>query len=292
MSDTPSSAPAQITPHRARRAGLPAGGTHLAALQAFPTSHEPLATALLLPGYTGSKEDFAPLLDALADGGFHVVAVDLPGQYESPGPPLERDYLPGPLGRTVAALVTELAGHGRRVLLLGHSYGGLVARGAVLAGAPVSGLTLLGSGPGALPAGPRRSTLDLGEPLLREHGVEAVQRFREASNGVPEPAALANLLRARFLGSAVPGLLGMAAALRTEPDRTAELATALHAAAAGCLVACGQDDDAWPLPTQREMAGRLAAEFAVVAGAGHSPAVENPAGLLGVLLPVWQRWLR
>jgi pimeloyl-ACP methyl ester carboxylesterase len=39
---------------------------------------------LLLPGYTGSKEDFAPLFGPLTDAGYAVVSIDLPGQFESP----------------------------------------------------------------------------------------------------------------------------------------------------------------------------------------------------------------
>ena len=41
---------------------------------------------LLLPGYTGSKEDFAPLMLPLAQARFAVTAIDLPGQFESAGP--------------------------------------------------------------------------------------------------------------------------------------------------------------------------------------------------------------
>ncbi len=279
----------QICPHCAERVDLPVPDGHLAALRIAPRGAGIGAVALLVPGYTGSKEDFAPLLDPLAAAGLHVVAVDLPGQYESPGPDRESDHLPGPLGRVLAALVTDLAAR-HRVLLLGHSYGGLVARGAVLAGAPISGLTLLGSGPGALPPGPRRAVLELAEPVLRAHGIEAVQAFREARNPpVSEPAELAELLRARFLGSSVPGLLGMASALCGEPDRVDELAAALGATP--CLVVCGQADDAWPVAAQRDMARRLGAQFALIPEAGHSPNTENPVGLLAALLPSWRRWL-
>ena len=287
----------QICPHRAERIDLPVPGGHLAALWLGPRGIAPRgadlgAVALLVPGYTGSKEDFAPLLDPLAATGLHVVAVDLPGQYESPGPDRESDHLPDPLGRTLAALVTNLAA-AHRVLLLGHSYGGLVARGAVLAGAPISGLTLLGSGPGALPPGPRRAALEFAEPIMRTHGIEAVQAFRESCDppigSLVEPAELVGLLRARFLGSSVPGLLGMATALRGEPDRVDELAAALGTTP--CLVACGQADDAWPVELQRDMARRLGAQFALVTEAGHSPNTENPAGLLAVLLSSWRRWL-
>lgn len=281
--------PSQISPHSAERVDLPVPGGHLAALRIAPRGAGLGAVALLVPGYTGSKEDFAPLLDPLATAGLHVVAVDLPGQYESPGPDRESDHLPDRLGRTLAALVTDLAAR-HRVLLLGHSYGGLVARGAVLAGAPISGLTLLGSGPDALPPGPRRAALELAEPIMRTHGIEAVQAFRESRYpSVTEPAKLAELLRARFVGSSVPGLLGMAAALCGEPDRVDELAAALGAIP--CLVVCGQADDAWPVELQRDMARRLGAQFALITEAGHAPNIENPVGLLAELLPSWRRWL-
>ncbi|MFN2494920.1 MAG: alpha/beta fold hydrolase [Pseudonocardiaceae bacterium] len=280
----------QITPHRGTRVWITAAAAELAALRAEPT--EPTgAVALLVPGYTGSKEDFAPLLDPLTTAGLTVLAVDLPGQHESLGPHREQDYYPEPLGRIVATLVTDLVCGGNRVLLLGHSYGGLVAQSAVLAGAPVAGLTLLDSGPGALPTGQRRALLEATEPVLRVEGIEAVQRLREARDGIVEPPELAALLRARFLRSATAGLLGMATALRTEPDRVAELAAALRSRAIPCLVAYGESDDAWPVPLQLDMAARLGASVAVVPDAAHSPNTENPQALLDALLPIWHRWL-
>ncbi len=267
-----------------------AAGAQLAALRADPI--DPLgAVAVLLPGYTGSKEDFSALLDSLCAIGLSVLALDLPGQYESPGPDREEDYYPDPLGRTVATLVTELAATGDRVLLLGHSYGGLVARAAVLAGAPVTGLTLLGSGPGGLPQGWRRALLDATEPIMRAEGAEVVQRLLEARNGTVEPPELAALLRDRFLRSSSAGLLGMATGLRTEPDRVAELAVALRTGDIGCLVVYGESEDAWPEPLQRDMADRLGAAVAIVPGAAHSPNIENPPALLDALMPTWMSWL-
>jgi len=281
---------AQITPHSAGRVRVRVAGAPLAALRADPI--DPLgAVAVLLPGYTGSKEDFSALLDPLCAIGLTVLALDLPGQYESPGPGREEDYYPDPLGRTVAALVAELAAGGDRVLLLGHSYGGLVARSAVLAGAPVAGLTLLDSGPGGLPQGQRRSLIDATEPVMRAEGIEAVQRLREAHDGTVEPPELAALLRERFLRSSSAGLLGMATGLRAEPDRVAELAAALRTGDIGCLVVYGESEDVWPAPLQRDMADRLGAAVAIVPGAAHSPSIENPQALLDALLPTWRRWL-
>ncbi|MFN2479546.1 MAG: alpha/beta fold hydrolase [Pseudonocardiaceae bacterium] len=280
----------QITPHGASRVQVTVPGAKLAALRAQPA--EPVgAVAVLIPGYTGSKEDFSALLDPLCNAGLSVLALDLPGQYETPGPGCEQDYYPDPLGRTIAALVAELAAGGGEVLLLGHSYGGLVARAAVLAGAPVTGLVLLDSGPGGLPSGQRRELLDATEPVMRAQGSETVLRLLEARNGTAEPPELAALLRARFLASSSVGLLGMATGLRTEPDRVTELATALRTRAIPCLVAFGEADDAWPVPVQRDMAARLGAEVAMIHDAAHSPAIENPQGLLDVLLPTWMAWL-
>jgi pimeloyl-ACP methyl ester carboxylesterase len=281
---------AQLTPHGAERVrvNLPAG--QLVALRAEPAQPAG-AVAVLVPGYTGSKEDFAALLDPLCSAGLSVLAVDLPGQYESPGPPREQDYYPEPLGRTLTTLVRRLTSGGRRVLLLGHSYGGLVCRAAVLAGAPVTGLTLLDSGPAALPAGQRRALMDATEPVLRVHGVHAVAQLLQERDGGVIPAELAALRRERLLRSTTAGLLGMAAALRTEPDRVAELAAALRARAIPCLVVFGAADDVWPPPLQRTMASRLGAMVATIPGAAHSPNTENPQGLINTLVPIWRRWL-
>lgn len=271
----------QLSPHGARRIDLPGG---IAALSG-PEPADVAGTALLVPGYTGSKEDFAPLFDGIADGGLHPLAIDLPGQYESPGPDDEAAYLPDRLGEVVAELITALDGP---VVLLGHSYGGLVSRGAVLAGAPVAGLTLLDSGPARLPHGLRTQALEAGEPLLRTQGVEAVYAIREQLGGLPA-AELREFLRTRFVNSAAAGLLGMARGLRSEPDRTEELAAALGDRPA--LVVAGERDDAWSVDLQKDMARRLAATFTVVPHAAHSPNTENPHFLLDVLLTEWHAWL-
>ena len=279
---------AQTTAHSA----VPVRYERVAALHATSSGNAPVV--LLVPGYTGSKEDFAPLFDPIAADGLDVVAIDLPGQYESPGPDDEPAYLPAALGVIVAELVGKLAAEGRTVLLLGHSYGGLVARAAVLAGAPIAGLTLLDSGPSELPAGPRRQMLDLAEVALRKHGLHAVQKMREALDPTAWstlPTGLQEFLRERFIRSTVPGLLGMANGLRQEPDLVGALARTLRTTGTPCLVVCGANDDAWPVSTQRDMADRLDADFAVIPDAAHTPNVENPKALLATLLPTWHTWL-
>lgn len=289
--------PSQLSPNGADRVDLHGRYGPVAALRrrAVNTT-EPRPTALLLPGYTGSKEDFAPMLDPIAAGGFDAIAIDLPGQYESGGPDDETAYLPAPLGGVIAELVGKLAADGGPVVLLGHSYGGLVARAAVLAGAPVLGVTLMDTGPSELPEGLRRQALDIGEPTMRKHGIEAAQKLREQLDAMnpPRPGhtpALTAFLRERFVRSQPAALLGKARALRTEPDLVSSLARVLHTSGIQCLVCCGEYDDAWPVSTQRDMADRLDADFAVIRASRHSPNTENPEELLDVLLPTWRSWL-
>lgn len=279
----------QLSPHSAERIDLPGPYSRIAALR---TTAAGKATVLLVPGYTGSKEDFAPLLDGIADAGLRAVAVDLPGQFESPGPSDEAVYLPAALGVVVVKLVELLAVEGNPVLLLGHSFGGLVARAAVLAGASVAGLTLMGSGPGALPDGSRRKALDLGEPLLREQGLGAAYAVREriTAGSAVLSAELNDFHRKRFTSSSPFALLGMAEGLRREPDQVDALADRLRGQVPALVVA-GEWDDAWSVPAQREMAARLGAPFALIDNAGHSPNTENPTALLDALLPTWHSWL-
>jgi pimeloyl-ACP methyl ester carboxylesterase len=246
---------------------------------------------LLVAGYTGSKEDFAPLLAPLAQAGVRAVALDQRGQFESPGPDDPSAYGVAELAADLLAVTGRLRQESAGPLhLVGHSFGGLVARAAVLADpAAFTSLTLLGSGPGRL-TGHRADLLDHLGPLLETGGVAAVhEAMEQLATADPRaqavPAATRAFLTRRFLRNDPAGLRGMADAMLSEPDRVDELA----ATGVPVLVAHGEADDAWTPAAQAAMARRLGARHEVVPGSVHSPAVENPPRTLEVLLDFWSR---
>jgi pimeloyl-ACP methyl ester carboxylesterase len=247
-----------------------------------------IGTVLLVPGYTGSKEDFQPLLRPLAGAGLRAVAIDQRGQYQSAWARTEAGYLVPALAADLQVLAELLGTDGHPLHLLGHSFGGLVARDAVL-GRPelFTDLVLMCSGPAAI-GGNRRALLDSGERVLAEGGMqrlwEHIEQQAQADPRYLRPApALRAFLHERFLATDPVGLRVMGTALREAADRTAELA----AAGLPVLVLYGENDDAWPPEVQAEMAGRLTARVAVIPGAAHSPAMENTAGTAAALLEFW-----
>lgn len=275
-------------PDRTRRVTVSCERGAFAALEARPPAGAgELGTALLVSGYTGSKEDFLSVLGPLAAAGRRVLAVDMRGQYQTPGPDDPAAYDPARLGADIAAVAQAT----ETVHLLGHSFGGLVAREAVLAGYGPASLTLMSSGPSALPdpraAEPRKmlALLD-GTPA---HQLKA--RIEEIWDGVLEPQAIEAgvrddiiaFLRERMLSSNPTGLVTMASHLLSAEDKTEALAA--HAIPA--LVLYGEDDNAWPPATQAAMATRLGAAKVCIPGAGHNPNVEAPATTAHALTTFW-----
>ncbi len=236
---------------------------------------------LLVPGFTGSKEDFRLLLDPLAARGFRAVAYDQRGQYESAGADDPAAYAVASLAEDLLSLIDELGGVAH---VVGHSFGGLVSReAAIRRPAAVRSLTLLSSGPAAL-SGPRVEALSLLRPLLDAGGIVAVADALDAvAAALPadqqRPADEAAFLRLRFLRNHPVALLAMADALTSESDRVDQLA----ASGVAVQVVYGEADDAWPPAVQLAMAERLGARAVVIPEAAHSPAVENPRPVVEAL---------
>jgi pimeloyl-ACP methyl ester carboxylesterase len=258
----------------------------LAALVGAPPAGAPDAEpVLLVPGYTGSKEDFLPVLGPLARAGHRAVAIDLRGQYQSSGPDEPASYTIAAHAKDVAEVLTGL---GPAAHLVGHSYGGLVTRAAVIGGARPTTHVLVGSGPAGLP-GRRAATIPLMLQVVAESGIEGfATAAAEMERGDPRMADVPDDVRRflherRMLGSAV-ALRVMGEEILTVPDDVERMA--------GCgvrtMVVYGEADDAWSPQLQSEMAARLGADAVGIAGSAHSPACEQPLAFVEVLVRFWQ----
>lgn len=284
MSSPPSPSSVFSLPPGARRTTLATARGDFAALEAAPAD-EVRGTVLLLPGYTGSKDEFIPLLGPILDAGYRAVAVDGRGQDETPGPDDEGAYAPEAL---VADTLAQARALGAPVHLLGHSMGGHVARAAVLTDQrPFRSLTLMSSGPAEVGEA-RRTQLRL---LIDVLATMTMRQVWEAMRGpapagaAPVTATDAELLRQRWLRNNPTQLRVVGARLLTEPDRTDELA-ALTRMPVHLLY--GDRDDAWAPELLAETARRLGAHETVVADAEHSPNLQQPRATATALIAFWE----
>jgi pimeloyl-ACP methyl ester carboxylesterase len=260
----------------------------VAALAAPPGSGSGAAgTALLVPGFTGSKEDFIAVLGPVLGHGFRPVAVDLRGQFETPGPDEATAYSLTGWADDVVALAAALPGP---VHLVGHSFGGLVARDAVLRSpSSFASVTFLCSGSGAVPA-EQHPRLRLFGSVLEAQGTAALWAALQAmeeelGSAAPQDPAVAEFLARRFTSHRPGSLLRMVDVLVTEPSRDDEL----RRVGVPILVVTGERDDAWTPAEQEQRASALDAPFRVIAEAGHSPAVDQPTQTSDVLTGFWKR---
>ncbi|WP_405361272.1 alpha/beta fold hydrolase [Kitasatospora sp. NBC_00085] len=291
-----STPPFLTLPRCARALRVATARGEFAALRAEPAGAV-RGSALLVPGFTGSKEDFIALLEPLAAAGYRVTAVDQRGQFETGGPDDPAAYAVDALGADVRALSAVLAADGGPLHLLGHSFGGQVVREAVLAAAaegplPWRSLTLMSTGPGAIEPGEAERTKLLISVLPTMSLEEIWQVLQQMEEGSGDPARhrtpeVTGFLHRRWLANVPQALMTTGSHLVDAPDLVDELAAA--AGALPALVLSGVRDYAWPVPEQTKMAERLGARRVVVEDAGHSPNAEQPAATAEALAGFWSR---
>ena len=259
-------------------------------------------SVLLVPGFTGSKEDFISLHEPLAAAGYRTVAVDGRGQYETPGPTddetpyaqaeLAQDVLAQIDALTVGPTDTRTDAPQERVHLVGHSFGGQVARAAVLLDpSRFRSLTLMASGPAEIsPSQQQRvkllrdalAVMDMGQVW---EAIQALEPPEDAEGDLDAGLDDQDDLKRRWLGNSPAQLIAAGRQLCEEPDRVAELA----AVRLPVHVLSGERDDTWPVPLLDDMAVRLAAHRTIVGGAEHSPNSDRPRETAEALAAFWHR---
>lgn len=248
-------------------------------------------TVVALHGLRGTHHGLAPIARRLTD--LRVVVPDLPGFGGSAPLPTAHDVA------GYARWATELlAAHGPDTVLLGHSFGSVIAAAAVAAGAPVRGLVLVNPIPRAGSAGSARPAAALAASYHRLAGA-VPERVGDALLRLPAVTRLMTMTTATTRDPALRRWIH--AEHRRHYGRFAERRVVLEAFAAATtsgvgvyadrvrvpvLLLVGACDRLAPLAEQHSLAGRFAdARLRVLPGTGHLAHYEAPAGIAG---EVWE----
>ncbi|HEV7184106.1 MAG TPA: alpha/beta hydrolase [Leifsonia sp.] len=237
---------------------------------------------VLIPGVTGSKEDFYLLAPILAAGGYFVQSFDLTGQYES------ADAGPVPGGHyTYELLVGDVLGFlasGEPAHVLGYSFAGVLAQLALVRRpALFRSLTLLTTPPE--PGQAFRGVRMIGWLSWFLNGRQGaglmIWGIVTNKNKVP-PSRLA-FVRSRFAltrRSSVDDIVGLMKRVPDVRDRVAN-------SPAPVLIATG-NHDLWPTHLHAANAQALRATLAVYT-TGHSPCETAPHQLGRDMLALFHR---
>lgn len=264
----------RVPPPGAVRGRMTAPSGLLATLSAGPADGE---SVVLVPGVTGSKEDFSLMMPLLAAAGFRVLSYDLAGQYESAdaGPenlvPPRKGY---DYGLFVDDLVCVLQSRAVPSHVLGYSFAGIVTQLA-LAHRPdlFASLTLM-----SCPPHPGRSLR--GVRFLGPLSAHAGRRFGAAlmlwglrHNVNHVPPSRFDFVRHRLTMTRKDSVRDVFGLMAHAPDVRAVIASA----PVPKLVAVGEHD-LWPLEVHRRFAAAIDARLSIYPG-GHSPCETSPIEL-------------
>ena len=223
---------------------------------------------VLVPGVSGSKEDFVLMLPVLAAAGYFVQSFDMAGQYESgrAGPDRGRyDY-----DLFVADLVAFLDAGGP-AHLLGYSFAGTIAQ-LTLVRRPdlVRSLTLLATPPE--PGNGFRGVRGLGPFTFLAGGRvgAALMTWGIRTNKNHVPPQRLDFVRMRFDHTSRRSMEDIIRLMKRAPD----LREAVAASPVPKLVAVGSHD-LWPTELHAGLAERIGARL-VVYPTGHSPCETAP----------------
>ncbi len=275
-----------VPPAGVVRSEFPAPSGSLAMFSLGDPSHP---RVLLVPGVTGSKEDFSLMMPGLAAAGFFVQSYDLAGQYQSAdaGPehlePPRDNYDYDLFVEDLRAVIEEADGAtGGPVHVLGYSFAAIVAQSLYVARPEIfASLAILSAPPqpGQSFRGMSRIGRFTGLASNRVGAALMIWGIRRNFNRVP-PGRL-RFVEDRFGFTRRDSVRDVIGLMKRVPDCRAALAKS----AIPLLVAVGEHD-VWPLRLHAEFAESIGAHLAAYP-VGHSPCETSPNQLTRDLLALY-----
>ena len=240
---------------------------------------------LLVPGATGSKEDFVLMMPLLAAAGYLTLSFDLAGQYQSAdaGPekltPPRAHYDHELFVNDLLAVLRQLD---RPTHVVGYSFAGVVA-GLAFARAPerFASLTLLSCPPLSGQSFRGVSRIGPATGLANARVGAALMMWGIRRNLIPVSPGRLRFVRERFALTRRDSVRDIVDLMRRNPD----ISTPLARAGLPKLVAVGEHD-LWPTALHADFANTLGAEFAVYP-TGHSPCETSPHQLCRDLVALY-----
>ena len=237
---------------------------------------------VLVPGVSGSKEDFVLVMPVLAASGYYVQSYDLAGNYQSAdaAPPRGEHYSYQLFTDDLTAFLES----GAPAHLLGYSFAGTIAE-IVTVQRPelVLSLALLATPPE--PGNGFRGVKILGPFTWMATGRvgAALMTWGIVTNKNKVPASRLDFVRMRFEYTTRRSMEDIIMLMKRAP----ELRPQLRDAAIPKLVAIGRHD-LWPVALHAELAERIGADLAVY-DTGHSPCETTPNQLARDLLRLYAK---
>ncbi|PJM75853.1 alpha/beta fold hydrolase [Bifidobacterium simiarum] len=273
-------------------------------LTAFGTHNLETAdrVSLFIPGFTGSKEDFIPFFPTLwsevtrrsevlrRDGvepSRAIVAYSQRGQGDSAAPHEPGAYELEDFVADGCEVLERLGGRERPIDLVGHSFGGVVARRvAIRCPEMVRSLTFFDSG-----AQPVKSTpiIKVGPAIIRAIGTKALfPVFRWGMRDLPQKDRLAELFRQCMHASSKYHLASVARFMTDFDDVTPDLAR-LRESGMPMAMLYGEHDDVWPHEVYEREAEKLDITPMVMPDAAHLAQDDQPEEFARCLVRFWDR---